>query len=236
MMGRTHIIVGTGISLSLLQLGGIPITVPAVAVALVSSVLPDIDEPNSLLVTRVIPNWLLRIVQIGLIVLALTVGFYGMDRFPWNWILAALIATVSFMPSRSLRQWIMFFIGLGLIVYGSSFHPWNLLVGSLLILTTLVPHRGLTHTLYGTAVWTFLLYGTTKSYGDAVWIAGGLSYALHLVADSLTNRGIRPLPPFKWKIKFKLMSTGSKQGAWVEIFFIGITFIIAWLSFSPLFL
>ncbi|MCM3785751.1 metal-dependent hydrolase [Neobacillus mesonae] len=236
MMGRTHIIVGTGISLSLLHLGGVSLTVPAVAVALVSSVLPDIDEPNSLLVTRVLPNWLLRLVQIALIIAAAIGAFYGMERYPWNLILAVLIAIVSFMPSRSLRQWVMFFIGLGLIVYGGSFHPWNLLVGSLLILTTLVPHRGLTHTLYGVGVWTFLLYGTTQAYGDSVWMAGGLSYLLHLIADSLTNRGIKPLPPLKWKIKFKLMSTGTKQGAWVEIFFIGVTFIIAWIAFSPLFL
>lgn len=236
MMGRTHIIVGTGVSLSLLHMGGISLSIPAAAVALISSVLPDIDEPNSLLVTRVLPNWLLRIVQVALIAAAAVVGIYGMENYPWNLILAALIAIVSFMPSRSLRQWVIFFIGLGLIVYGGSFHPWHLLVGSLLILTTFLPHRGLTHTLYGVGVWTFLLYGSTQSYGDAVWMAGGLSYLLHLIADSLTNRGIKPLPPFKWKLKFKLMSTGTKQGAWIEMFFIGATFIIAWIAFSPLFL
>lgn len=49
--------------------------------------------------------------------------------------------------------------------------------------------------------------------GPEIWVAGGSAYALHLLADSLTNRGIRPLPPLKLRIRANLMSTGTKHGA-----------------------
>ncbi|MNP63616.1 hypothetical protein D3C76_1590290 [compost metagenome] len=59
---------------------------------------------------------------------------------------------------------------------------------------------------------------------------------MHLLADSLTNRGIRPLPPLKWRIRANLMSTGTKHGAVVENVCIVLTLILAWIAFSPLFL
>ena len=47
MMGRAHLIISTGVTLSVMGMSGVPVTLPAAAVALVSSLLPDIDEPNS---------------------------------------------------------------------------------------------------------------------------------------------------------------------------------------------
>lgn len=52
--------------------------------------------------------------------------------------------------------------------------------------------------------------------GGSLWIAGSLSYGLHLLADSLTQRGITPLPPIPLKLRLKLMSTGTKKGHAVE--------------------
>ena len=43
-----------------------------------------------------------------------------------------------------------------------------------------------------------------------------MSYALHLLADSLTQHGITPLPPLPFKLRLKLMSTGTKKGSAVE--------------------
>ncbi|WP_336762051.1 metal-dependent hydrolase [Paenibacillus sp. USHLN196] len=235
MMGRSHLMIGTGVSLSVLQLAGMPVTAPAVTVALIGSLLPDIDEPNSLLVSRALPNSLIRLLQTILLPTAVFVYFYVHAK-PWNLLLAILIALVSFLPSRSLRKVLMFAIGLGLVFYGHSFAPWNLIAGSLLMLCTTLTHRGLTHTLYGTAIWAGLLYSTTQQQGPEIWVAGGTAYAMHLLADSLTNRGIRPLPPFKWRIRVNLMSTGTKRGAVVENVCIVLTLILAWIAFSPLFL
>ena len=92
---------------------------------------------------------------------------------------------------------------------------------------------GLTHTVYAAAGWTGLLYFASqgKIGGESLWFAGGLSYSIHLLADALTNRGIRPLPPFKWRIKLKIMSTGSKWGRTVENACIVLTLVLVWYVF-----
>lgn len=63
-----------------------------------------------------------------------------------------------------------------------------------------------------------LLYFVSKGMDDggSLWIAGSMSYGLHLLADSLTQRGITPLPPLPVKLRLKLMSTGTKKGNAVE--------------------
>ncbi|KAF4325898.1 hypothetical protein G195_000489 [Phytophthora kernoviae 00238/432] len=135
----------------------------------------DIDEPNSLLVSKALPNSLIRLLQTILLPVAVFVYFYVQAK-PWNLLLAILIAMVSFLPSRSLRKVLMFAIGLGLVFYGHAFAPWNLIAGSLLMLCTTLTHRGLTHTLYGTAVWAGLLYSTAHLQGPEIWVAGGTKH------------------------------------------------------------
>ncbi|MEK4189378.1 hypothetical protein [Paenibacillus sp. FSL L8-0494] len=70
MMGRAHLAISTGVTISILGLADYKITVPVVAVIVVSSLHPDIDEPNSLLVSRELPTSLLRLLQGVLITLA----------------------------------------------------------------------------------------------------------------------------------------------------------------------
>ncbi|MEB9892790.1 metal-dependent hydrolase [Bacillus cereus] len=231
MMGRSHLVISTGITLSVLGLAGKEITLPVIGIAAVSGLLLDIDEPNSLLMSRALPTRFLRIVQISLIVLGFFVHFYGMAFAPWNTVLAILIGLVSFMPTRSLRNIVMVLFGIGLVGFGTSFVPWNYIIGSILVICALVPHRGVTHTVYGVIAWTILLFCATHTYGNELWIAGGLSYFLHLAADALTNRGIRPLPPFKFRLRLRLMSTGKWSGTVVESICIGLTIIFMWSVF-----
>ncbi|MFC5402372.1 metal-dependent hydrolase [Cohnella soli] len=231
MMGKSHLVISTGLTLSVLGMADEKITIPVAAVTAVSALLPDIDEPNSLLVSRAIPTRFLRFIQTALIGLGIFLYFYGHAYAPWNTVLAALVGIVSFMPTRTLRNVVMVLIGAGLILYGHAFIPWSYIVGSLIILCALLPHRGLTHTVYGVIGWGILLYFSTASYDHAIWIAGTLSYTLHLLADSLTNHGIRPLPPFEWRLKLNLMSTGTRFGAFVESGFMLLTFAVVYLVF-----
>ncbi|MDH6373771.1 inner membrane protein [Paenibacillus sp. PastF-3] len=231
MMGRAHLAISTGVTISILGLADYKITVPVVAVTVVSSLLPDIDEPNSLLVSRALPTSLLRLLQGVLIALAAFVYFYGTELAPWNTVIAILAALVSFMPTRTLRNVMMILIGACLILFGQSYIPWSTIIGCLLIICALVPHRGITHSLYGVLGWTALLYFSTYTYGHALWIAGGLSYLIHLLADALTNHGIRPLPPFDFRLKLRLMSTGTMKGTLIENLCIGLTFVLVWFVF-----
>lgn len=233
MMGRAHLVIGTGVSLSVLGLAGVPVTLPAAAVAVVSSLLPDIDEPNSILVRTAIPSGLLRILQLILVAGAVFIYYYGQDYAPWNLALAGLIAVVSFLPGRTLRHIVMFMIGLGLLQFAQNLSPWNTIAGCILMISSLVSHRGLTHSVYAAAGWAGLLYYGTKGLpgSESVWLAGGLSYTLHLAADMLTNRGIKPLPPLKFRLKLSLMSTGTKWGNLVENICMGLTFVLVWYVF-----
>ncbi|MFB5762783.1 metal-dependent hydrolase [Paenibacillus medicaginis] len=231
MMGRAHLIIGTGVSLSVLALNGYDITFSAAAVAAVSALLPDIDEPNSLLLTRTLSGRMLRVIQLLMVAAAGWVFFTEAAPAPWNLILAVLIVAASFMPSRLMRKVIIFVLGAGVAWYGTTYAPWNYIAGILLMICTIVPHRGLTHTVYAIAAWTGLLFGTTQQYGASIWLAGGIAYTMHLLLDSLTNNGIRPLPPLPWKLRFKLMSTGTRKGARVEMVGIVLTLLLAIYAF-----
>ncbi|WP_379155146.1 metal-dependent hydrolase [Paenibacillus sp. sgz5001063] len=225
MMGKSHFIISTGVTLSVMSLLGHEITIPAVAVAGLSALLPDIDEPNSLLVRKALPDFLLRILQVALIGAAIYLYFAGIAAPPWNIALALLVGSVSFLPGRRLRHLVMLLLALGLFAFAEDYDPWNYIAACVLVVSSVVPHRGLTHTLYGVAGWGALLYFASLGMNDggSLWIAGGMSYALHLLADSLTQRGITPLPPLPFKLRLKLMSTGTKKGSAVEKFCIVLT-------------
>lgn len=231
MMGKTHLVISTGLTLSALAMADETISLPVAAVAAASSLLPDIDEPNSLLVSRTIPKSLIRTFQAVLLGGAAAVYYFGQEYSPWNTIMAVLIAVISFLSSRTLRQIVMVLIGIGLIAFGAQYAPWSYIVGSVLVIVSFLPHRGLTHSVYGIAAWTILLYLATYEQGNAYWIAGGLSYLLHLLADSITNRGIRPLPPFEWRLKLRIMSTGTWKGALIEYLCMGATLAVVWFTF-----
>ena len=207
MMGKSHFIISTGLTVSLMTMAGVPVTSAAVVAAAVSSLLPDIDEPNSILVSKTLSEPILRILQTIMLASVVWILWKGLFGMPWDIGIAVAIVFVAFLPTRSLRKVVMFLIGVGIIIYGREIAPWNYMGGSLLIICTFLPHRGLTHTIYGTAAWTALLYGTTAHLGSSIWIAGGTSYFLHLLADSLTNRGVRLLPPLLFKLRFILMSS-----------------------------
>ncbi|MNC38694.1 inner membrane protein [compost metagenome] len=211
-----------------MSLLGHEITIPAVAVAGLSALLPDIDEPNSLLVRKAVPEFLLRILQVALIGAAIYLYFAGIAAPPWNIALALLVGSVSFLPGRRLRHLVMLLLALALFAFADAYDPWNYIAACVLVVSSVVPHRGLTHTLYAVAGWGALLYFASLGMNDggSLWIAGGMSYALHLLADSLTQRGITPLPPLPFKLRLKLMSTGTKKGSAVEKFCIVLTLVL----------
>ncbi|WP_238652557.1 metal-dependent hydrolase [Paenibacillus piscarius] len=229
MMGKSHLVISTGVTLSAMSLLGLQITIPAVAVAVVSSLLPDIDEPNSMLVRTAVPESLLRILQVSLIGAAIYLYFAGIAEPPWNIALALLVGSVSFLPSRRLRHLVMLLIALALFAFADAYDPWNYIAACVLVVASVVPHRGITHTLYAVAGWGALLYFVSPGMedGGSLWIAGSLSYGLHLLADSLTQRGITPLPPIPVKLRLKLMSTGTKKGSAVEKVCVMLTLALA---------
>ncbi|MDF2963542.1 MAG: metal-dependent hydrolase [Paenibacillus sp.] len=234
MTGRTHLIVGTGVTLSVLSIIGQPVTLPGVAVAAVSSLLPDIDEPNSLLMQKTMPKSVLNKIKLALVAAGL--GFilycYLQSFFvPYSYGIGGLMIAACLIHQRLFRQLLMIITG-GLMLYiGGSAGPWWASIGALLMVCAVLPHRGLTHSLYGIFIWGGVLYFASVRLQMPLWIPGILAYTLHLLCDVLTKHGIQPLPPLKWKCRIPLMSTGKFSGFFVESICITLTFVLFWNAF-----
>ncbi|MFD0679855.1 MULTISPECIES: metal-dependent hydrolase [unclassified Paenibacillus] len=234
MTGRTHLIVGSGVTLSVLSLIGQPITLPAAVVAIVSSLLPDIDEPNSLLLQKTMPKAVLNKIKLALV--AAGVGFMIYCYFqsfyvPYSYGVGVLMIGAFLIHQRLFRQLLMIVLG-GLLLYlGAEAGPWWGTIGALLMVCAVLPHRGLTHSVYGVAIWGAVLYFASIRLGESLWISGVMAYTLHLLCDMLTKHGIHPLPPLKWKFRLPLMSTGKFSGFLVESICITLTFVLVWHAF-----
>lgn len=231
MMGRSHLVISTGLTLSVLGLMHSNISLPVIAISAISALLPDIDEPNSLIVSKTLPTGLIHFLKLLVLGIAVSFFFFGGALAPWNLIISVLAVISSLVSIRTFRNALMMSIGIMFIFFGHAYSPWSFIIGCLLIVCTLVPHRGLTHSAYGVAGWSLLLFFSTHTYSNSLWIAGGLSYLIHLLADSLTDQGIRPLPPFKFRVRLQLMSTGRLSGTVVENACIGLTIVLLWFVF-----
>ncbi len=231
-MGKTHLVVSTGVTLSVLGMMGHEITLPVMAVAAASALLPDIDEPNAALVSRTLPTPVVMTFKLMLILLAIFIYFKGSAHAPWHIAVAVLIAAAALLPGRTIRKIIMLLIGAVCLAIGAPWQPWSYIIGCLLVLSALATHRGLTHSLYAPIAWAALLYWSTSSIHPSLWLAGGISYFIHLIpCDVVTVQGIRPLPPLKWKWRLKWMSTGSWSGSIVENATILLTIVFVWYVF-----
>ncbi|NOU94189.1 metal-dependent hydrolase [Paenibacillus sp. LMG 31456] len=234
MTGRTHLIVGSGVTLSVMSLIGQNITLPAALVAIVSSLLPDIDEPNSLLMQKTMPKTMLKKIKLALV--AAGIGFMIYCYFksfyvPFSYGIGMLMIGACLIHQRLFRQLLMVILG-GLMLYlGASAGPWWGTIGALLMVCAVLPHRGLTHSIYGIIIWGAVLYFASLRLGEPLWTSGVMAYTLHLMCDVLTKHGIQPLPPFKWKFRLPLMSTGKFSGFLVESICITLTFVLIWHAF-----
>jgi inner membrane protein len=235
MTGRTHLIVGTGVTLSVLQLIGQSITVAGIAIAVISSLLPDIDEPNSLLLQKTVPGSVIVKAKIGLAASGVGFMIYAYMKslfFPYSYIIGCLMIALCFANHRLFRQILMASIGGMLLYLGAEAGPWFAACGALLMVCAVLPHRGLTHSIYGVLIWGGLLYAASTLLGVPLWMAGGTAYTIHLLCDVLTKNGIHPLPPFKWKLNIPLMSTGKFSGYLVENVCVTLTLVLLWRAFA----
>jgi inner membrane protein len=234
MMGRTHLIISSGMTLSILSLSGQGITLPAAAVAVVSSLLPDIDEPNSLLLQKTMPKQLLQVIKLMLIAAGIVfIAYSYLQAFfvPFSYVIGVMMIAACFIHQRLFRQLLMAALGALMLYIGVEAGPWWATVGALLMVCSVLPHRGLTHSVYGVCIWGAVLYFASIPLDAPLWLSGVISYSLHLLCDVLTKHGIQPLPPLKWKWRLPIMSTGKFSGFLVESLCLTLTFVLMWNAF-----
>jgi len=223
--GSAHLAIGliTGVAVAGL-VPGIPFSLAGIALAGFSALAPDLDHPESKLSHRLgfthgYVRWAFGAAALGLAAYAYFQLKPGPDqRLSYTAALAFGLLGVA-LQGGSARKLALLFTGLGTVLAGLySQFLWLSLLGTFIALAPFTAHRSWTHTIWATALWTYVGYLANHSLGwRGIAHYAGAGYASHLLADTLTKSGVRwllPLTDFSFRIP--LLSTGSKAGNVVE--------------------
>ena len=226
MRGSSHLAIGliTGFAIAGL-VPGIPFSVSGIALAGFSSLAPDLDHPDSRLSKRL--GFTQNYVRWAFAAGALALGAYAHLQLPlgaeqrlyYTAALAFGLIGVG-MQGGSARRLALLFTGLGTVVAGLyTDQLWLSLLGTFIALAPFTSHRSWTHTIWATALWTYIGYLADQHLDwHGVALFAGSGYASHLVADTLTKAGVRWfLPVWNFSFKVPLISTGSATGNVLEV-------------------
>ena len=226
MRGSSHLAIGliTGVAIAGL-VPGLPFSLPGIALAGFSSLAPDLDHPESRLSKRLgfTQNYVRWAFAAGALALAayayLQLAPGSEQRLYYTAALAFGLIGVG-MQGGSARRLALLFTGLGTVVAGLYTEQlWLSLLGTFVALAPFTSHRSWTHTLWATALWTYIGYLAERHlawHGVALFAGGG--YVSHLLADSLTKSGVRWFYGLsEYSFKIPLISTGSATGNMLEV-------------------
>ena len=225
MRGSAHLAIGliTGVAVAGL-VSGVKFSPAGIALAGFSALAPDLDHPESRLSKRLgfaqgYVRWAFGAVALGLAGYAYWLLKPSPDqRFTYTAALAFALIGVA-MQGGSARRLALLFTGLGTVLVGLyAQFLWLSLLGTFIALAPFTSHRSWTHTIWATALWTYIGYLANKSLGwHGVAHFAGAGYASHIVADTLTKSGVRWLLPLtNFSFKIPLLSTGTKSGNVME--------------------
>jgi inner membrane protein len=226
MRGSSHLAIGliTGVAVAGLA-PGIPFSLAGIALAGFSSLAPDLDHPESRLSKRLgfTQNYVRWAFAAGALLIAayayLQLAPGSEQRLYYTAALAFGLIGVG-MQGGSARRLALLFTGLGTVVAGLYTEQlWLSLLGTFVALAPFTTHRSWTHTIWATALWTYIGHLADQHLGwRGVALYAGTGYASHLLADTLTKSGVRWfLPIFNYSFKVPLISTGSASGNVLEV-------------------
>ncbi|MBD2768493.1 metal-dependent hydrolase [Hymenobacter sp. BT664] len=226
MRGSSHLAIGliTGVAIAGLA-PGIPFSLPGIALAGFSSLAPDLDHPESRLSKRL--GFTQHYVRWAFGAAAFIIAAYAYlqlrpgseQRLYYTAALAFGLIGVG-MQGGSARRLALLFTGLATVVAGLYTEQlWLSLLGTFVALAPFTSHRSWTHTIWATALWTYIGHLADQQLGwRGVALFAGGGYASHLFADTLTKAGVRWfLPIFEYSFKLPLISTGSASGNLLEV-------------------
>ena len=226
MRGSSHLAIGliTGVAIAGL-VPGIPFSLGGIALAGFSSLAPDLDHPESRLSKRL--GFTQQYVRWAFAAAGVLLGIYSYTQLPPGqkqnlyYILALAFGLLGVgMQGGSARKLALLFTGLATVVAGLyTEYLWLSLLGTFVALAPFTTHRSWTHTIWATALWTYIGYLANQSLGwRGIHLYAGGGYLSHLVADTLTKAGVRYfLPVSGYSFKLPLISTGSASGNMLEV-------------------
>jgi inner membrane protein len=226
MRGSSHLAIGliTGVAVAGLA-PGIPFSLAGIALAGFSSLAPDLDHPESRLSKHL--SFTQKFVRWAFVGTGLLIGVFAYLQLPASaqqrlyYTVALAFGLIGVgMQGGSARRLALLFTGLGTVVAGLYTEQlWLSLLGTFVALAPFTSHRSWTHTIWATALWTYIGHLADQHLGwRGVALYAGTGYASHLVADTLTKSGVRWfLPISEFSFKVPLISTGSASGNVMEV-------------------
>jgi len=225
MRGTAHLAIGliTGVAIAGL-VPGVPASLPGIALAGFSALAPDLDHPESRLSHSL--GFAHNYVRVAFGATALGLAAFAYFQLPpgpdqrLSYVAALAFGLLGVaLQGGSARKLALLFTGLGTMLAGLYAQMlWLSLLGVYISLAPFTSHRSWTHTIWATALWTYIGYLANQSLGwHGIMHYAGAGFASHILADTLTKSGVRwllPLSDFSFKIP--LLSTGSKLGNVVE--------------------
>ncbi|MCC2547259.1 metal-dependent hydrolase [Hymenobacter sp. BT175] len=226
MRGSSHLAIGliTGVAIGGL-VPGVPFSAPGIALAGFSALAADLDHPESRLSKRLgfsqgYVRWAFAAAGAGVAAYTHFLLPPGPDRnMGFTAALAFGLLGVA-LQGGSARKLALLFTGGCTVVAGLYFgFLWVSLLGTFVALAPFTTHRSWTHTIWATALWTYIGFLANKSLGwHGVAHYAGAGYVSHLLADTLTKSGVRWfLPLSDYAFKVPLISTGSRMGNLLEV-------------------
>lgn len=250
MLGRTHMAIGALGAVAaypLMQhaqwepishilhspLGGFPHTIVTEATgafaAVVGSIIPDLDQPDSMMAHKVE-----RIGQVAIIAVLLAFVFLlHLEGSMTAWIFVLVFGWLSSARGNTSRLAGLGILGAGVIVLGLH-HNIPLSAAMLLAIWAVgamfTHHRTFTHSLLGLVIFGAGVGIAVKSFSHLhlVLVSDGLilGYALHMATDAIAG-GVPLFWPWKHRQGIRLVRTGSAAdhliGTFAALAFIGLS-------------
>ncbi|MBD8497216.1 metal-dependent hydrolase [Paenibacillus arenosi] len=200
MKGTTHLAIGVTIGMG--AAAYFPFSFKSaglyVAISAFSALSADLDGP-SLLSRRIgqLSRWIREsIVWLGAVLVAgLAYQYVINEHVNMEWTMGAfIIFLLGFITKEGIiRNAIVSLIGAVLMFIGWQSHMyWLIGFGLFVAWAPWLSHRGLTHTIWAVIFWGMIGYGLEQQLQvEGIMAVSVLGYVSHLVADTLTPRGVK---------------------------------------------
>lgn len=214
MKGSTHLTIGVAIGAAAATYYPFPLKNALIylAVAALSALSADLDGP-SILSRRIgkaakqvhhLLIWLIACCVAGVMYQYVMSGVLSRESI----IVTIVVLVLGFVAKEGLiRNMMISAIGGALLVVGALL-GWGWLLG-LGLFTAWVPwlsHRGLSHTIWAALLWGAIGWGLEQHLQlEGIALISLLGYISHLIADTLTPRGVKLFYPlYRRSIKLRL--------------------------------
>ncbi|RDY24774.1 metal-dependent hydrolase [Romboutsia maritimum] len=237
MRGKTHCTIGVLVGIQVSLIFKIPISLFNIIVSAIFSILPDLDEPNSLISDFFLNKNISKFIYKALIYFINIIIFFTSLKINNNFYLSSIITfiTIVIIEAKLTHMFLrklflsLIFLLLAICLYLIKSRVYFIFFTLILSLFPWFKHRSISHSIFSTVLMFFLLKQIELIYSISnLSFFGTVGYASHIfLGDLFTKQGVPLLYPLSNK-KLSLCSfrVGSFFSNLLEILFIVILIYI----------